>query len=1620
MSSVAAGVGALGRVRNAIVFGILLASCAWGGAAFGVEFAEGRVQIHGFAEMQLRALNEKFREELDLAQWYNVLNIEVELDIAPDGIGPFDLVSAYIRGEGRYDAIYSNGFLLFPSLNTYGDKARRLPKRLRDAKDKEYGGTNRAVDRFGEFEHRRIEDKQPARFAPTGERLGFPGNDTFFRLAGPDNVIGPRPDTDEICTLSTTPPCVSAPVGPTELGEGILREAALFADPGDATFGRSTQAVFQANRGVVQLLQDSDDPARYINARILDYRFAYKETRGPSNTDTAIMGPWLPRNFVRAQALLTDRGNPFRGRVAAGKIRPFPLGVDDPAALRRFEGEDPMLNLLDPGESRAIDRLDPFLAQIRNAPITVLANISGVPLAGTFPSEFGGDFMGGVVPCVDPTNKDSTVEIRQGKIPPPGSARCIRGSTDTATGELYTDPNALGITKMTGGVGENPFRPAPDLGNLGTSLITRTDDGTGPMGSETFSEAAEVGNQDLTQAQGIFIPSKGNQRALASGRLDSLEFNFDEEHRAFNRGHSQQNTKELKEAYLDVELLDSRLWLRLGLQSIVWGKTELFRTTDQFNPQDLALASLPSLEESRIALWSARFVYSLYDVGPLEDVRLEFATNLDQYQPSDLGGCGEPFTPDIVCSITTGLLAHSILGVGISGIDRPESPWKEISDLEIGGRIEWRWDRFSFALTDFYGFSDTPYVDSIFYYERAVDSATGRPLVARLPGQALGSCGSFAGDIAESNPDFANPMPVYSTSFASHSHSVSLGGFSRDAAGALIVPRGGIGRDVNCLRPGGAPDGPNGFSFNEAEDDLENTNALENHHANQQLFAWICANTVGIAATLDAGACAFTVFSSGELLSEQFLRVPFGELVTSVLAGEQTGANGGTMQFLTLVLNSQKSTSGDVTAPLASLNRLPNPAAAPIFDRNGDTVLDATGCDDPDPAVHLNCDLAGFDGFDGRVDPFSFFARDPATGVPLFVRQTLDNTLTNEQRALLGCGPFWGIRCDSAQPSGIYGRFGGVDFMNMEGSVLVQAWPGLEGTVDGHSTTAALSDIMQPGTVGFVGGPVCTRFSASAAGQSVKLPGCRGVASLDISFGANGDPNGVIVEFETGYLPSVDGCVIGSQIRRASGQIVPVAATYGDGASAADNQLLGRELALCNTARTRVPVPEFEFNGFMASAFPDLEPNGTPDQDSVRSARCMGQTAGGTWGGIPNPSDPLNDLVDLQPGYDHSLCQAEEVTLEELPLIHPLAGCIESDVWYEGGGGKATGASPNSPGGCEFYYARDLVSEFFDGTAALFQNELAAFSWNFLMLLTVTSCSNTAFDLDGFNHDGEPTSIPGEVNAEDSLRNDPNCFDFENPYSPGRCSYATPQFCTNVRGFLSAAGVRRNVVRAGGEIGNRFGRRTFAWHGGGEAVLTYEKRNVLGLAMDFGEDVTKTNWGVEFTWIEDQPFSDNNSLNGVTRSDAYNLTVSVDRPTFINFLNPNRTFFFNTQWFFGYRPSAGKGFTRPNKWNALFTFAMFTGYFQDRVNPQLVTVYDFNSQSGGVLPSFQYRFTESFSVTVGMLYFFGRTELERMPVNELGPPVNRVGKDAYRVGVDNALSQIRKRDEVFMRIRWTF
>jgi hypothetical protein len=739
-----------------------------------------------------------------------------------------------------------------------------------------------------------------------------------------------------------------------------------------------------------------------------------------------------------------------------------------------------------------------------------------------------------------------------------------------------------------------------------------------------------------------YVPSEALRRHLDD--FDSFDQNFRQTELEWNHGASQDEW-ELKEAFLDFEMFDSRLWIRVGKQNIVWGKTELFRTTDQFNPVDVALASLPSLEESRIALWSIRGIWSFYDVGPLKDVRLELAMNYDDFEPIDLGDCGEPYTVWLVCGKSTGLFGHGVAGVGLAGEVKPPHPWDSAKGIEFGARLEFRWGPLSFAVTDFYGYDDVPSVDLFNSFSRNVDPYTGRPL------DALG-------------------RPLREETAVSHTSAnrqyVELGcnlslGFGAGAAQALT---GGTGTvpdlSTHCL--------------------VDIANVTD---------PFVISASVG-AVSLDIEATFAEGFSAA--LAGQF----GGNMLVDV------AANGLDAALANLL-------AGSTPAVLAPLNVDPadGPPGGGIF---------GTDCD---------LFICGF-----------------------LTTSNLSMYLSDQQEALLGCGPFYRTDCD----------VDGIDVFNAEASVLLQALTGLEDS------------------------PVATRFEN---GKLLVLPGARG------------------------------------------------------------------------------------------------------------------------------PGDP---------GYDR----------------------------------RIDGTPPRG-----------------------FHSEMAAASANFLTFAAVASIAE------------------GDLN----------------------CQIGRPETCALVSGFLSITGSQRPDIRAGGN--GRFGRRDFNWHQGGEALLFYPKRNVLGLSFDFGEDFTKTNWGVEFTWINDTTFSSNTSRNLYQESDVYNLTVSVDRPTFVNFLNANRTFFFNTQIFLRYLPHYDRSYDTNGPLTALGTFAITTGYFQDRLLPTVVFVHDLKSASGGVIAQLSYRFTESASATLGVLTFYGDPDSNRLPLYPI-VPTNLVTTDIDSRTRFEGLSIIEERDEVFLTFRYTF
>ena len=69
------------------------------------ERGDGTAALHGFYRMELRTLSDGFEgDHFYLSQWAHTLNLELELDLAPRGFGPFELVQGFAESTGLPDA----------------------------------------------------------------------------------------------------------------------------------------------------------------------------------------------------------------------------------------------------------------------------------------------------------------------------------------------------------------------------------------------------------------------------------------------------------------------------------------------------------------------------------------------------------------------------------------------------------------------------------------------------------------------------------------------------------------------------------------------------------------------------------------------------------------------------------------------------------------------------------------------------------------------------------------------------------------------------------------------------------------------------------------------------------------------------------------------------------------------------------------------------------------------------------------------------------------------------------------------------------------------------------------------------------------------------------------------------------------------------------------------------------------------------------------------------------------------------------------------------------------------------------------------------------------------------
>ena len=86
--------------------------------------------------------------------------------------------------------------------------------------------------------------------------------------------------------------------------------------------------------------------------------------------------------------------------------------------------------------------------------------------------------------------------------------------------------------------------------------------------------------------------------------------------------------------------------------------------------------------------------------------------------------------------------------------------------------------------------------------------------------------------------------------------------------------------------------------------------------------------------------------------------------------------------------------------------------------------------------------------------------------------------------------------------------------------------------------------------------------------------------------------------------------------------------------------------------------------------------------------------------------------------------------------------------------------------------------------------------------------------------------------------------------------------------------------------------------------IRYHKDNTLGLSADYFEPFTGVVVRVESSWTHNALVNDTDSLDWTSNNDIMQYVIGFDRPHFIKFLNPDRTFFSSFQVFETYYPGA--------------------------------------------------------------------------------------------------------------------
>lgn len=148
------------------------------------------------------------------------------------------------------------------------------------------------------------------------------------------------------------------------------------------------------------------------------------------------------------------------------------------------------------------------------------------------------------------------------------------------------------------------------------------------------------------------------------------------------------------------------MFVKIGKQQVVWGRTDLFRVLDVINPVDYSRNNIyDELSDIRIPMWMVQAEYRMGASETMQDRNFQIVWNFDKFRANNLGQCGSPNAiMDAGCFFRAmanlwdnggtvsnfagnGQLATNF-GPGTIGIRNVNLPEWSLGNTQIGGKFE--------------------------------------------------------------------------------------------------------------------------------------------------------------------------------------------------------------------------------------------------------------------------------------------------------------------------------------------------------------------------------------------------------------------------------------------------------------------------------------------------------------------------------------------------------------------------------------------------------------------------------------------------------------------------------------------------------------------------------------------------------------------------------------------------------------------------------------------------------------------------------------------------------------------------------------------------------------------